>query len=89
MKTTSALREIRESSTDELKGRLTRLEEELFGHRMKRHTNQLDNTMKIRQTRREIARVHAVLSARTRGVEKQAARSEAADLHESAAKGKE
>jgi len=74
MKKTAALREIRESSEDELKGRLARLEEELFGHRMKRFTNQLDNTMKIRQTRREIARIKTVLALRQHGVEKAAAK---------------
>ena len=72
MKITSVLREIRESSVDELKGRLSRLEEELFGHRMKRFTNQLENTAKIRQARREIARVHMVLSARGAGRDNQA-----------------
>lgn len=76
MKTSAALREIRESSDEELKGRMQRLEEELFGHRMKRYTNQLDNTMKIRQARREIARIKTVLSARTHGHEKTAPRTE-------------
>ena len=72
MKKTGALREIRESSDDERKGRLTRLEEELFGHRMKRFTNQLDNTMTIRAARREIARVKTTLAARKHGLEKAA-----------------
>ncbi len=69
MKKTANLREIRESSDDELKARVARLEEELFGHRMKRFTNQLENTMKIRQTRREIARAKTILAARKAGVE--------------------
>jgi len=69
MKISSVLREIRESTDDELRGRLQRLEEELFGYRMKRYTNQLENTMKIRQTRREIARVQTVLKARALGGE--------------------
>lgn len=69
MKTSAALREIRESSSEELNGRMQRLEEELFGHRMKRYTNQLDNTMKIREARREIARVKTVLAARLHGKE--------------------
>jgi large subunit ribosomal protein L29 len=77
MKKSAALREIRESSDEELKGRLARLEEELFGHRMKRYTNQLDNTMKIRHARREIARVQAVLSARKHGTEKTPVKTEA------------
>ena len=75
MKSASNLREIRESSDEELKGRLQRLEEELFGHRMKRYTNQLDNVMKIRQARREIARVRTILSARAKGNDQQAQKS--------------
>ena len=73
MKSDGKLLEIRGSSEDELKGRLARLEEELFGHRMKRFTNQLANTMKIRETRREIAQVKTVLAARGRGSETRAA----------------
>ena len=69
MKKTANLREIRESADGELVGRLAKLEEELFGHRMKRYTNQLENTMKIRQTRREIARIKTVLAARQAGAE--------------------
>ena len=72
MKKTGLLREIRESTDDELRGRLKRLEEELFGNRMKRHTNQLANTMMIRHTRREIARIQTILARRLKGVEKPA-----------------
>ena len=77
MKKTVALTAIRESSNDELKDRLKRLEEELFQHRLKRYTNQLENTNLIRSTRREIAMVETVLSGRKVGSEKQAARTEA------------
>jgi len=73
MKITGILREIRESSDEELAARLGRLEEELFGHRMKRFTNQLANTMKIRHARREIARVRTILAARATGKETRAA----------------
>jgi large subunit ribosomal protein L29 len=72
MKKTSVLNAIRESSEDELKDRLKRLEEELFQHRLKRYTNQLENTNLIRQARREIARVKTVLAARAGGHEKRA-----------------
>ncbi len=77
MKKTANLREIRESADGELAGRLAKLEEELFGHRMKRYTNQLENTMKIRETRREIARVRTVLTARQAGTEKAGAKTQA------------
>ena len=73
MKKTANLREIRESTDDELRARVARLEEELFGHRMKRFTNQLENTMKIRQARREIARAKTILAARKAGAEGKAA----------------
>jgi large subunit ribosomal protein L29 len=69
MKKTALLTNIRESSDDELKGRIKRLEEELFQHRLKRFTNQLENTNLIRSARREIARCRTVLSARSHGVE--------------------
>ena len=40
MKNKAVLTSIRESSEDELKDRIKRLEEELFQHRLKRYTNQ-------------------------------------------------
>jgi ribosomal protein L29 len=40
---------------------------------MKRYTNQLENTTKIRQTRREIARVKTILAARKAGKETRSA----------------
>jgi large subunit ribosomal protein L29 len=67
MKRTTALREIRESSLEELQGRLARLEGELFRFRLRRATNQLENTMQIRATRREIAQVMTVLGQRAQG----------------------
>ena len=74
-KKTQQLTAIRESSDEELAGRVKRLEEELFQNRLKRYTNQLENTNLIRQARREIARAKTVLSARKQGGEKQAAKS--------------
>ena len=76
MKTKAQLSSIRESSEDELKDRIKRLEEELFQHRLKRYTNQLENTNLIRQARREIARCKSVLSARALGREQKQAAAE-------------
>ena len=70
MKKASTLREVREASDPELRDRIARLEEELFGLRMKRFTNQLENTAKIRSTRREIALAKTILSNRAHGSEK-------------------
>jgi large subunit ribosomal protein L29 len=82
MKTKAQLGNIRESSNDELKGRVKRLEEELFQHRLKRYTNQLENTNLIKSTRREIARAKSVLSARAVGLEQQVEKAETAETAE-------
>jgi ribosomal protein L29 len=68
-KTNALMGNIRESNDDELKDRIKRLEEELFQHRLKRFTNQLENTNLIRSARREIARCRTILSARSLGSE--------------------
>ena len=43
---------------------MRKLDEDLFKHRLKKNTNQLENTMLIRNTRRDIARVNTVLAER-------------------------
>ena len=70
---------IRESSEGELKDRIKRLEEELFQYRLKRFTNQLENTNLIRSARREIARCQTVLSARAQGSEAAQAKTQQAE----------
>ena len=77
-KTNALMGNIRESNDDELKDRIKRLEEELFQHRLKRFTNQLENTNLIRSARREIARCRTILSARAGGAEQPHAKTEAA-----------
>jgi len=51
----------------ELQNTLRKLGEDLFKYRLKQTTNQLENTMLIRKTRRDIARVNTVLGAQLRG----------------------
>ena len=70
MKKTAAVAAIRGESKDELNARVKRVEEELFQHRLKRYTNQLENTNLIRAAKREIARAKTVLSQRSHGIEK-------------------
>ena len=82
MKKTANLREIRESSDADLQARVSQLEEQLFGARMKRFTNQLENTMIIRQARREIARVKTVLARRKSGAEQKSAQTESPQAQE-------
>jgi large subunit ribosomal protein L29 len=59
-------KDLRGNEPDELRRTLQKLEEDLFKFRMKKVTNQLENTMQIRTTRREIARVQTVLAERLR-----------------------
>lgn len=59
-------KDLRGNEPEELERTLRQLEEDLFKHRMKQVTNQLENTMLIRSTRREIARVSTVLNEKLR-----------------------
>jgi large subunit ribosomal protein L29 len=59
-------REIRELSEPELYEKLKALKAELFNLRFQLATMQLENPMRIRQVRKDIARVHTILSERTR-----------------------
>jgi large subunit ribosomal protein L29 len=61
--------ELRERTDEELKAMLQSLEEDLFRFRVQRYTNQLEDTMKIRNTRRTLARVKTLLTARAKGLE--------------------
>ena len=60
--------DLRGNDPDELRRTVRKLEEDLFKNRLKKNTNQLENTMLIRNTRREIARVNTVLGEKLRGV---------------------
>jgi large subunit ribosomal protein L29 len=62
-----AAKDLRGNDPDELRRTVRKLEEDLFKHKLKKTTNQLENTMLIRSTRRDIARVHTVLAERLRG----------------------
>jgi large subunit ribosomal protein L29 len=66
-------KDLRGNSPEELKNTLRKLEEDLFQHRLKRATNQLENTMLIRRARRDIARVNTVLAQRLRETQPAAA----------------
>jgi large subunit ribosomal protein L29 len=57
-------KDLRGNDPAELRSTLKKLEEDLFKHRLKKNTNQLENTALIRNTRRDMARVHTVLTER-------------------------
>lgn len=60
-------KDLRGNEPEELHSTLKKLQEDLFKHRMKKVTNQLENTALIRRARRDIARVNTVLAAKLRG----------------------
>ena len=53
--------EIRSMSPEQLNEKLVGLKKDLFYLRMQHATNQLDNPLKIQQTKHDIARVKTVL----------------------------
>jgi large subunit ribosomal protein L29 len=59
-------RELKDLSLDELRTREHELIDEVFHLRLKRATAQLPNPMKMRETRRSLARVKTLLAERAR-----------------------
>jgi large subunit ribosomal protein L29 len=59
-------KDLRGNDPEELQRTARKLVEDLFQNRLKKNTNQLENTMLIRNGRRDIARVNTVLAERLR-----------------------
>jgi len=57
-------KELRDMTQDELTARLKTLKEQLFRLRFQLATAQLENPMRIRQVKKDIARVHTILRER-------------------------
>ena len=53
--------QVRDMSEDELRGKERELQEQIFKLRFQKSIGQLDNGMKMREIRRDIARVKTVL----------------------------
>jgi large subunit ribosomal protein L29 len=58
--------DIRPKTLDELKTQLADLKKEQFNLRFQRASGQLENTARVRQVRRDIARIMTILGERTR-----------------------
>ena len=58
--------EIRELSVDEIRSRITSLEEERFRLRFRSATEPLENPLRLRTIRKDIARLKTVLGERER-----------------------
>ncbi|MEA2698191.1 MAG: Ribosomal protein [Myxococcales bacterium] len=59
-------KDLRGNDPEELQRTARKLVEDLFQNKLKKNTNQLENTMVIRNARRDIARVNTVLAERLR-----------------------
>jgi large subunit ribosomal protein L29 len=55
--------ELRAKTPDELNSRLLELKKEAFNLRFQKASGQLENTARVRQVRRDIARIKTILNA--------------------------
>jgi large subunit ribosomal protein L29 len=58
--------DVRARTADELTDELDRLGKEIFNLRFQRASGQLENTARVRQVRRDIARIKTILGERRR-----------------------
>ena len=65
MKSKIQAKDLRGNDAAEIERTLAKLREDLFQQRLKHNTNQIENTMAIRNTRRDIARICTVLAEKS------------------------
>jgi len=66
MKTNKYLEDLRNKTDAELQKALVEAKKELFNLRFQNATNQLDNTSRIKEVRRNIARIQTVITQKAR-----------------------
>jgi large subunit ribosomal protein L29 len=59
---------LRELTEDELRQRIKDLHEEIFNLRFRNSVKQLDNPLKIREARRDLARMETLLAEHRKGI---------------------
>jgi large subunit ribosomal protein L29 len=64
------LERLRELSREELEQKIADHKEEVFNLRLSRNTKELDNPIRLRELRREMARIKTILSEDILGVRK-------------------
>ena len=69
MKSSKFVEELKTKSDAELAAELVAAKKELFNLRFQNATNQLDNTARIKEVRRNIARIQTVIAANLKNVE--------------------
>ena len=62
MKTSKYLEELKGQSVTDLNARLLEAKKELFNLRFQNATNQLDNTSRIKEVRKNIARIQTIIT---------------------------
>ena len=62
MKTSAYLEELKTLSVADLKAQLVDAKKEIFNLRFQNATNQLDNTARIKEVRKNIARIQTVIT---------------------------
>ena len=66
MKTNKYVEELKAKSTAELNTELVAAKKELFNLRFQNATNQLDNTSRIKEVRKNIARIQTVITEKSK-----------------------
>ncbi|MCR5273460.1 MAG: 50S ribosomal protein L29 [Lachnospiraceae bacterium] len=69
MKTNTYIEELRAQSVADLNAQLVDAKKELFNLRFQNATNQLDNTSRIKDVRRNIARIQTIISEKANAAE--------------------
>ena len=62
MKTSAYLEELKSLTVADLQSQLDKKKKELFNLRFQNATNQLDNTSRIREVRKNIARIQTIIT---------------------------
>ena len=68
MKSKKYLESLNDKSVEELKVELVSTKKELFNLRFQNATNQLDNTARIGEVRKNIARIQTIMTKRAKGL---------------------
>lgn len=69
MKTSAYLEELKASNVADLQAKLVDAKKELFNLRFQNATNQLDNTARIKEVRKNIARIQTVITEKEKVAE--------------------
>ncbi len=69
MKSREYIKELQNKDADQLSQELVNAKKELFNLRFQNATNQLDNTSRIKEVRRNIARIQTVITAKAKTTE--------------------